>query len=230
LSCSSSLYLLLETTNPDLSIHVKLVWASGQRVASITTRDIVGESGEYCRGCALAELHNVVPGAYTIVCSTFEPMQLGKFTLRVGSDVPNVTVVPIPAENAGKLSTMLAPAQFKEASSRLLIPLRVPFLTRLKAIARYPSRITGVRVPLKLSLELAQGPSKSILAVSGGGAFSDAPMGVRIEDVDVEPAMEGRGGVWIVLEKLGPGDDGEIQVEILSDGRVWAGEWGVGKA
>ncbi|KAH0558636.1 hypothetical protein GP486_004710 [Trichoglossum hirsutum] len=229
LSHPSALYLLLETANPDLSIHVKLVWANGQRVASITTRDIVGESGEYRRGCALAELHNVAPGAYTIVCSTFEPMQLGKFTLRVGTHVPNATVVPIPAEAAGRLSTMLAPARFKAGTSKLLVPLRAPSLTRLKIIARYPPRTTGARTPLKLSIELAQGLSKSVLAVSSGGEFSDAPMGVRTDDLDVEPAMEDRGGVWIVLEKLGLGDGGEIQVEILSDERVLVGEWCIGE-
>ncbi|KAI9771823.1 MAG: cysteine protease [Geoglossum simile] len=229
LPCKSSLCLLLETTNPDLSIHVKLVWANGQRVTAITTRDIVGESGEYRRGCALAELPNVAPGAYTIVCSTFEPMQLGEFTLRVGADTPNATVVPIPAESAGRLSTVLPPARFNASDGRLLAPLRAAFLTKLKVIARYPFRVTGARAPLKLSLELSQGPLKSTLAVSGGGEFSDAPMGVRIEDVDVGPAMDGRGGVWVVLEKLGLGDGGEVQVEILSDRRVWVGGWGVGQ-
>ncbi|KAI9777931.1 MAG: cysteine protease [Geoglossum umbratile] len=229
LPCQSPLYLLLETTNPDLSVHVKLVWANGQRVTTITTRDIVGESGEYRRGCALAEIHNAAPGAYTIVCSTFDAMQLGEFTLRVGADAPNATVVPIPAEAAGRLSTILPPARFGVSDSRLLVPLRVQFLTRLKVIARYSPQTTSARAPLKASLELSQGPLKSTLAVSGGGEFSDVPMGVRIEDVDVEPAMEDRGGVWIVLEKLGPGDGGEVQVEILSDRRVWVGEWGVGE-
>ncbi|CAN8096490.1 unnamed protein product [Discula destructiva] len=129
--------LLLASAADDVPVHVDLVWSSSsssssasssssfssaaaaatgripQRVIALTGRDILVSSGEYRRGCALAELTATVvdPGTYTLVASTFEPGQLGDFVLRVGADVP-VTLVPIPADAAGRLRTELAPVLF----------------------------------------------------------------------------------------------------------------------
>ncbi|KUJ12683.1 cysteine proteinase [Mollisia scopiformis] len=225
--------LILETDQEELAVHVKMVWADGQRVTAVTSKDIVGGSGDYRRGCALASIQDVAPGNYTIVCSTFEAGQTGNFTLRVGSMVPCV-VKAVLAETAGRLSLSLPPIVFQNGLNRMLAPLTAARLTRLRIVARCggggrlaPS--SRSRPSLKVSLERGQGPNKSILTVSGEGEFSDSPMGIRTPDLDLSPNMSQPGGIWIVLERLG-GSNGsdEVAVEVLSDSPVNVGLWGTG--
>lgn len=175
--------LVLETDKEELAVHVKIVWGNGNRVSAVTSRDILGGSGDYRRGCALASLHKVMPGRYTIVCSTFEAGQTGNFTLRVCSMLP-CTVQPIPSEAAGRLSQRLPVLVFQDDIDRMLAPLTLTRLTKLRVVARYgrASQKAHSRPLLKVSIEQGQGPNKSVLDVSGTGEFSDAPMGIRTAD------------------------------------------------
>jgi hypothetical protein len=222
--------LVLETDKEELAVHVKIVWGNGERVSAVTARDILGGSGDYRRGCALASLRNVMAGKYTIVCSTFEAGQTGNFTLRIGSMAP-CTVVPVPAEGAGRLSLVLPPLVFEDGVDRMLAPLSLTRLTRLRVVARYGRASQSARSKplLKVSLERGQGPNKSILDVSANGEFSDAPMGIRSRDLDMSPEMAARGGLWIVIERMGGRVGGdEVEVEVLSDTVVRVGLWGTG--
>lgn len=79
--------MLLVESRDELSVHVKIVWGGGRRVATVTSRDIIAESGEYRRGCALAEVRGLAGGEYTIVASTFERGQVGDFVLRIMGSV-----------------------------------------------------------------------------------------------------------------------------------------------
>ncbi|KAL3428336.1 palb protein [Phlyctema vagabunda] len=239
---TTDVVLVLDTDDKELAVQVKMVWAGGERVTDVTSRDIVGGSGEYRRGCALAELRNVAAGKYTIVCSTFEAGQTGKFTLRVGS-MAACEVRPVLAETAGRLSLRLPVLVFPEGIDRMLAPLTTTRMTRLRIVARpmsLPLSSLGTRPgpgpsrsrpSLRLSLERNQGPNKTLLNASGGGGgFSDAPMGVRTADVDVSPGMSQPGGLWIVVERLGGrhGPD-QVEVEILSDVAVIVDLWGTGE-
>jgi len=240
----TDLTLVLETDRDELAVHVKMVHGRGQRIAAVTGKDIVGSSGDYRRGCALSTLQNVDAGTYTIVCSTFEAGQLGNFTLRVGSSVPCV-VKPVLAEGAGKLSLELPVLRFEDEVERMLAPLSINRLTKLMLIARSNTPQSRSRPLIKLSLELSQGPHKTVLCTTNNGQFSDAPAGIRTSDIDIGPLMGSR-GVWIVVERLG-GQSGsvngvvttsgerrgrlmeEVHVEILSDVRVEVGVWGIGE-
>jgi hypothetical protein len=230
---TTNFLLILETDREELAIHVKMVWAGGQRVTSLTTKAIVGESGDYRRGCALASIPNVAAGRYTIVCSTFEAGQMGNFTLRIGSMVP-CEVKPVLSETAGRLSLRLPLLLFNDGVDRMLAPLTTTRITRLRVVARCGSggrviQSSRSRPLLKLSLERSQGPIKTVLDVSGNGEFSDAPMGIRTADLDLSPGMSIPGGVWIVVERLG-GRHGfdEVEVEVLSDNPIYVGIWGKG--
>jgi calpain-7 len=222
--------LVLETDQKELAVHVQMVWTGGEQVTSITARDILGGSGDYRRGCALTSLKKVLAGKYTIVCSTFEAGQIGKFTLRVFSTVP-CTVVPLLAEAAGRLSRRLQPLTFHNGENRMLTPLSVLRLTRLRVVARYgsASQMSLSKPLLKVSLERGQGPNKTILDSSGSGRFSEALMGIRTADVDLSPGMSQSGGLWIVVERLeGRHCIDDVNVELLSDSAVNVGLWGTG--
>jgi len=235
LPTTSPITLILETDQEELAVHVKLVWANGNRVTAVTSKDIVGGSGDYRRGCALASLPSVAAGKYTIVCSTFEAGQTGNFTLRVGTQVPS-TVLPIAAETAGRLSLRLPALVFQDGVDRMLAPITPSRLTRLRIIARCPTATTNSRISpsrsrplIKISIELGQGPNKRIVDVSSNGEFSDSPMGIRTADLDLSPGMERQGGLWVVVERLGGrGGVDEVEVEVLSDGPIGVGFWGTG--
>ncbi|KAI1980590.1 cysteine protease [Ophidiomyces ophidiicola] len=226
--------VLLDTDNPELATHVKIFWSNGARVSEVRSRDIITDSGDYRRGVALAEEDSMVKGTYTIVCSTFAPGQLGKFTLRVSSTRP-CDVKSLPKEGAGRLSINSGLGLFTPGTDRLLAPINVSRLSRLKLIARRKGSWIGLRPvapsPILMTLELGQGPYKEILAASGDGDFSDSITGVRIENADLQPNMGFGGGIWLVVERVGgPGGQVEdhVEVEILSEERVEIGAWGVG--
>ena len=222
---ATDIAIVLETEKEELAVHAKMVWANGERVTIVTSKDIVGGSGDYRRGCALAELRSVAAGKYTIVCSTFEAGQTGNFTLRVRSSVP-CEVHPILAEGAGRLSHRL-PLLIPNGVERMLAPLYVSRMTRLRVVARF---LSTCRPPIKISIELGQGPNKTILDISGGGEFSDTPSGIRTMDIDVNSAdASRRGGFWVVVERLGGRNRiDHVELEVLSDSHVDVGVWGVG--
>ncbi|KAI4125396.1 MAG: hypothetical protein LQ347_005391 [Umbilicaria vellea] len=230
LAKSADIALLLETTTEELAVHVKLVWANGKRATTVTTRDIVGDSGEYRRGSALAELQDTDSGTYTIVCSTFERGQLGKFRLHVSTTTACI-VKPLPLEEAGRLVTRLPLATFSLGIDRLLAPLTTSRITRLRMLATYHSTQPGARLPLKLALENGQGPNKQILAVSCNDEFSGDHTGVRTQDIDVLPRMCSTGGVWVVVERMGGSGLMNVKgvfIDLLSDVPVEVGAWGTG--
>lgn len=224
---------LLETDRSDLAIHVKMVWAGGERVSAVTARDIVGESGDYRRGFAFANLKSVLAGEYTIVCSTFETGQTGKFTLSVLS-LAQCQVKPVASEAAGKLRNVLPSLMMRSGTDRMLAPIDVSRLTKLRIIARHASLAgrTGTpraRTPLRVALEHGQGPNKVVLIESSNGGFSDALTGAKTSDVDISPEMNQRSRVWLVVERFpGSNEDEHVNIEVLSDAAVHVATWGVG--
>lgn len=230
----SDLSLSLESDNENLPVHVKLVWSQGKSITSIKRRDIVGDSGEYQNGYAFTELRNVEAGVYTIVCSTFDPGQLGKFSVRVGS-MSKCIVDRVLAPDAGRLAYKIEPAIFCNGNDRLLAPLTLGRITRLFTTALWYSQSTardGPPSPLKLAIEYGQGPNKQVLAVSCDDDFVDTHIGVRTPDVDVQPSIHHSRGLWIVIERLGrtglQPDVERIDVEVLSDAPIAIGKWVAG--
>lgn len=174
----------------------------------------------------------VEKGIYTIVCSTFIRGQLGAFTLSVNAST-ECLLRPLPPEDAGRFSTRSDYAVFKPGTERLLVPLITPRYVRVKFIAKYKQPrgyVTAVATSLlKVSLELGQGPYKQILATSNCGDFSDALIGVRLDDIDVQPHWQGC--LWVVIERLGSTSSQReefVEVEALSEEKVGFGQWGTG--
>ena len=235
LDAMSDMALLLEAEDYNVYVHVKLIWAH-RRSAKITTRDIIGDSGEYTKGFALAQLKNVEPGTYTVVCSTFEPRQEGRFKLSVRTMHPCTVGRVLPA-TAGRLVSRLETAFLTADTDRLVASLLLTRLTRLRVSARSHQDSTAIArrpcSPLKLGLEYGNGPSKTVLAVSGNDEYLDSYLGVETPDVDLQPHMSYQGGLWIVVEKPGSTALGyiteDVHVEVLSDAPIEVRPWSIGK-
>lgn len=223
--------LALESPVEGVPVHVKLVWGGGKRIHSITTRDIVGDSGEYRKGCALARIRDVPAGIYTLVCSTFERGQLGNFTLSVNS-MSACAVDEATGEAAGRFVTRLTAAEFMPGVERLVASLKSSRLSRISISARCNERSLPAErkasSPLKIALEHGQGPSKQILSVSGDDNYLDSYTDIRTLDVDVQPKMCEETGIWIALERLESSGQRNVELvdlELLSDCPVQVGRW-----
>ncbi|EMD00076.1 hypothetical protein BAUCODRAFT_63830 [Baudoinia panamericana UAMH 10762] len=230
--------LLLEAMNEDLNVHVKLVHGQGQRIHTIRNRDIVFDSKEYSRGCCLAEHAELEAGQYTIVCSTFEPDQLGVFILLIESSQPT-RVAMLPREGAGRITLELSAVAFKRGESRVAAPLAPRRLVRLYAVVRHldsggvARRATsGSRSLVRLSIESGRGPNRRIHIASGEGDYADCAGGVvRTEDIEIQPEMVTRGkDLWLVLDRMyasGEAEDERFSVELFVDqpDAVTCGVW-----
>lgn len=219
ISSTSDIMFLLEARD-SLSVHVKLVWGGGKRIASVTTRDIIAESGEYRRGCAIAETTGLQKGDYTVVASTFEPGQVGDFTLSVETTAADVVFEPIASESAGKLRKTIE-GVWKSGTNAVAYPLQVERLTAVSVKARTTSRAQPM---LRVSVEKKIGRRRKMLRASSPiGEFSDVPQGVRTGEMD----LEGDWDYLIVLERMGDGGGNgasQYELEILSDGTVQLGD------
>ncbi|KAL8659294.1 MAG: hypothetical protein Q9226_000509 [Calogaya cf. arnoldii] len=231
----SDVALLLELDAGDLAIHVKLMRANGKPVRFVTTRDIVGDSGGYRKGHAFAEMRSVPAGRYTIICSTFEPGQYGKFSLHIGTMVDCIVERLSTRRPAGRFISRLPTLYFNEQIDRLWALVSCSRLTRLSVVAqsRGTTKATSSRhqandLPLKISLELGQGSMKRVLAVSGNDEFCNGYYGVQLDDVDIQPYMCAQAGIWIVVERAGPlqshSQDG-VNMEVYSDAAIEVGSW-----
>ncbi|ORY69806.1 PALB protein [Pseudomassariella vexata] len=228
------LSILLSTDKENLAVHVDLVWAGGRRVTAVTVRDLVSTSGEYRRGCALAQVPSVDAGTYTVVCSTFEPGQLADFTLRVGSMVPcKISVVP--PDGAGRLRTQLPTLVFGHSEQKKRAALTLSRLTRATIVLMRKHTASAPGTPrshptVRLGVELGRGPDKGVLAATGEGEFKEVGMGLRTAEFDVDPRMAQNRGLWIVVEQIGSGpymaatDEG-LSIEVLSETPIHVGPW-----
>ncbi|KAF2814625.1 cysteine proteinase [Mytilinidion resinicola] len=223
------LAILIQTRDGRHPVHVKLVHGHGKRIHSIQSRNILADSGEHCNGCALAEVHDVPPGTYTIICSMFEADQTEEFSLTVYSGSKCV-IQPIPRDGAGMVPTRLTDACFNSLVNKVaapLVPRRIAAITVIVKFiyARTPNTTLALgkdvknRNPLRVLIETGRGPQKVLLASSDNGEFSDAGT-IRIQRVDLRPEMLYDGDIWLVLERLtSPGSAIEegFTVELLAD-------------
>ncbi|EFY87495.1 calpain-7 [Metarhizium acridum CQMa 102] len=229
---SSPLSILLCADANDIHVHVDLIWAQGRRVTAVRVKDLVASSGEYRRGCAVADIAMLEPGVYTLVCSTFEASQLGNFSVRVASMVPT-TIAPIPADGAGSLLTKLPHVHLAEGDERFRLPVNVSWLTRASVSlhSSATSQLGSKMQPpssqmVRVSVVHGWGPEQVTIAVSGDNEFQDPRSTIRTPQFDMEPKRIRKDGLWMLIESIGShGVALTIDGEILSDSPVRIGSW-----
>jgi len=221
-----SLAMLLTSTNHEHPLHVKLALGHGKRIYRLQSRDVLADSGNHRSGCVFAEIKDLQPGLYTVICSLFEAGQTGDYALRVDS-TSDVVLKKIPRDGAGLLSMKLSPACFGANIHKVAAPLLPHRLASYTIIARF-LRATSprsldlgklARSPLRLSVEMGRGPERKFIIASERGEYADSAT-VRSESVNIEPALSSQGDLWLVLDRLsGPGGPIEewYDVEIYTD-------------
>ncbi|KAF1362523.1 cysteine proteinase [Lizonia empirigonia] len=222
----SSLTVLLTSSNHEHPLHIKLALGHGKRIYRLQSRDVLVDSGNHRVGAATAEIKDLQPGLYTIICSLFEAGQTGDYTLRIDSS-NDVVLKQIPRDGAGLKSMKLTPACFGANMHKIAAPLLPQRLASYTIVARFlkttsPRSIDHgmlARSPLRFSVELGRGPERKFLIASERGEYADSAT-VRSESVHIDPSIFNRGDLWLVLDRLsGPGGPVEewYDVEIFTD-------------
>ncbi|SMR63707.1 unnamed protein product [Zymoseptoria tritici ST99CH_3D1] len=212
ISARTNISLLLEAHDQQLNVHVRLLHSNGQRVHRMGKKDIIVDSKDYRRGCCLAEIEDLDAGQYTIVCSTFEPDQLGAFNLRIDSSQP-VCATLLPREGAGRIRTELKPAVFKQGESKVAAPLSPRRLMNFYIIAKQLNQKRSTTATsqrrsnhshIRLSIELGRGPARRILIASHGGEYADSSAAVRTNPLDLGPdfVKYGYRDCWLVVDRM----------------------------
>jgi calpain-7 len=231
-------------SNEKAAVHIKIFYTTGSRLTLLRTRDIVAHSGEYRRGSVALETV-LDPGSYTIVCSTFDAGQTGKFTISVHSSSESPPDLrPLPAESSGRRVSLSQPAIFVAGTNRLLAPVTVTRLTRASIVVQSIRNLVPGNSsprgssPLKLTLEQGQGPYKTCLATSsasGEDQYMDIASGIRIDDFQIQPEIcsAATGGLWVVLQRISCSStatpiEESFQVVVMAEERVAIGAWGLG--
>lgn len=221
-----SLAMLLTSTNHEHPLHVKLALGHGKRIYRLQSRDVLADSGNHRSGCIFAEVKDLQPGLYTIICSLFEAGQTGDFSLRIDS-TSDIVLKQIPRDGAGLLSMKLQPACFGANVHKVAAPLLPHRLASYTIIARFLKATSPrsvdlgqlARSPLRLSVEIGRGPERKFVVASERGEYADAAT-VRSESVNIDPRLKSQGDLWLVLDRLsGPGEPVEewYDVEIYTD-------------
>jgi calpain-7 len=217
---------ILLTGNHEHPLHVKLALGYGKRIYRLQSRDVLADSGNHRTGCVLAEVKDLQPGLYTVICSLFEAGQTGDYTLRVDS-TSNVVLKQIPRDGAGLLSTKLSPACFGAHVHKVAAPILPHRLASYTIVARFLKATsprstdlgTLARSPLRFSVEIGRGPERKFVIASENGEYTDAAT-VRSESVNIDPSLVQQGDLYLVLDRLsGPGGPVEewYEVEIFTD-------------
>lgn len=230
LSQATPISTLLTTSDKDIHVHVDLIWARGKRASTVKAKDLVVSSGEYRRGCAIAELAMLEAGDYTLVCSTFEAQQTADFTLRIGSMSP-ITLEPIPADTAGKLRTPLAPFTLGGEGKCLKAPINASWVTRavvsIRGLAPPSESDTRSLSAVTIRISIMDGPEsrRRVLAESKGD-LEDSGAVIRTPEFDIEPSSTSQGPRYLVVESLREyRATQELCGDVFSDSPIQIGDW-----
>ncbi|KAL1918488.1 uncharacterized protein VTP21DRAFT_3148 [Calcarisporiella thermophila] len=219
----AGLLLMLEAPRTH-AVHVKLL-PGGKRVTSVSTRDILAQSGDYRHGFCYCELKDIKPGDYTIVLSTFEPGMVGGFILSIESTLKFTTSV-IPLEGAGMFKQIIK-GEWIEGVTAMGCPSNGNYHRNPRYYLEV-SEVTTVKIRLQ-TLQLRPLPTTNVTIfeahptqvfgreVATSGPYTNVIQGVATDNVLLQP-----GKYVIVFATWEPGVCGPFQALLYADRRVRA--------
>ncbi|GBE80774.1 Calpain-like protease palB/RIM13 [Sparassis crispa] len=204
-----------------LPMNATLVWSQGDRVTEFGRNDVALSSGPYSYGYAQGT-SDLPVGDYTLIVSTFEPQQLGKFSLKVESS-HRIELTPIPQEGAGMFNKVIHGAwtvetaagspSFNQYSSNPKYEIKLETSSQLKIRLQLDKLSSTTSANITLFRSTEQLPMSVLVATSG--PYSDAVSGV------VTPQMKLQPGTYLAVPSTyNPGIEGSFTLNIYSTSAV----------
>ncbi|KAF9586258.1 calpain 7 [Lunasporangiospora selenospora] len=221
---TTSVLFMMESPK-DLASHVQLVNSQGKRISCVWTKDIVAQSGEYRHGFCYCEAPDLRPGQYTLVVSTFEPGQIGKYKITMQSHI-DLSLMPIPIEGAGMFKKILRGEWVLGVSAmgwhhhQSIGYARNPhFLVTITEMTTFMVRLQTPEMtnPMpKINVTIFERLDEGVLGreVSSSGPYTSVPQGVATEATTLLPNQY---GYLIVVSTLYPGVAGKFMLYAYSD-------------
>ncbi|KAJ7099454.1 hypothetical protein B0H15DRAFT_771653, partial [Mycena belliarum] len=192
----------------DVPVNIAVAWSQGSRFFDLSQKDLAASSGAYS-----------YVGDYTIILSTFEPNQMGPFSLEVESSL-SFDLKAIPQEGAGMYAKTIRGAwyvagnamggpSFKQYSLNPIFEIDVQALTELKVRLQLLRPKSTTAVNLTIFPASATGVLGRHLATSG--AYDDSIAGVV-----TPPLSLGVGKYWAIPSTYNPGFQGAFQLIVYS--------------
>ncbi|GJJ78192.1 calpain-7 [Entomortierella parvispora] len=220
---TTSVLFMLESPK-DFAAHVQLVNSQGKRVSCVWTKDIIAQSGEYRHGFCYCETNDLRPGQYTVVVSTFEPNQIGKYKLTLQSHI-DLPLTPIPVEGAGMFKKILKGEWVQGVSAMgwhhhqsLSYAKNPHFLVPITEMTTFMVRLqTPDMNPMpKINITVFERLDEGVLGreVSSSGPYTSVPQGVATDSMTLLPNQY---GYLVVVSTLEPGIAGKFVLYGYSD-------------
>ncbi|KAF8963550.1 calpain 7 [Entomortierella lignicola] len=220
---TTSVLFMLESPK-DFASHVQLVNSQGKRVSCVWTKDIIAQSGEYRHGFCYCEATDLRPGQYTVVVSTFDPDQIGKYKLTMQSHT-ELSLTPIPIEGAGMFKKILRSEWVLGVSAMgwhhhqsLSYAKNPHFHVPITEMTTFMVRLqTPEMDPLpKINITVFERLDEGVLGreVCSTGPYTSVPQGVATEPTTLLPNQY---GYLVVVSTLEPGVAGKFVLYAYSD-------------
>ncbi|KAG0348845.1 calpain 7 [Podila humilis] len=219
----TSVLFMLEAPK-DFAAHVQLVNSQGKRVSCVWTKDILAQSGEYRHGFCYCEANDLRPGQYTVVVSTFEPGQVGKYQLTIQSHI-DLSLTLIPVEGAGMFKKVLRGEWILGQSAMgwhhhqsLSYAKNPHFLVPVTEMTSFMVRLQTpdmASIP-KINVTIFERLDEGVLGreVCSSGPYTSVPQGVATVPVTLLPNQH---GYLVVVSTLEPGVAGKFVLYAFSD-------------
>lgn len=220
---TTSALFMLEAPK-DFAVHVQLVSSQGKRVSCVWTKDIIAQSGEYRHGFCYCEANDLRPGQYTVVVSTFDPGQIGKYKLTLQSHI-DLSLTPIPVEGAGMFKKILkgewslgVSAMGWHHHQSLSYAKNPHFLVPITEMTTFMVRLqTPEMSPIpKINVTIFERLDEGVLGreVCSSGPYTSVPQGVATDTITLLPNQH---GYLAVVSTLEPGITGKFVLYAFSD-------------
>ncbi|KAG0050586.1 calpain 7 [Gryganskiella cystojenkinii] len=207
---TTSVLFMLESPK-DFAAHVQLVNSQGKRVSCVWTKDIIAQSGEYRHGFCYCEATDLRPGQYTVVVSTFEPNQIGKYKLTIQSHI-DLPLTSIPVEGAGMFKKTLKGEWIQGVSAMgwhhhqsLSYAKNPHFHVPITEMTTFMVRLqTPDMNPMpKINITVFERLDEGVLGkeVSSSGPYTSVPQGVATDAMTLLPNQY---GYLVVVSTLEP--------------------------